>query len=322
MSDSDEPFSHDEAFGRFTRPRRAEGGIKYQAKRRDAPKAWWAQRWLSVLEGFDLGARLQRAKTYARKGQVLSIDIQKGEVSAQVQGSRRQPYTASIKVTPLTAEQWEELGRLFASQAIYSAKLLSRQMPVQIENAFREAGLTLFPQRESDLKTYCSCPDWSNPCKHIAAVYLLLGEEFDRDPFLIFLLRGMDESELLQLLDKEIAASDSGSETAGDLGKDAQDGGQLASGTDVASGFDRPLSTNHADFWIGKPLISNPAGSLDEPEQVATLARRLGAFPFWRGDAEFWPTIEAIYRRASSHTSGLLTNGDVAPERKPKKTKN
>ena len=64
-------------------------------------------------------------------------------------------------------------------------------MPREIEQAFRREGLSLFPTKLSDLKTSCTCPDWSNPCKHIAAVYYLLGEEFDRDPFLIFKMRGM-----------------------------------------------------------------------------------------------------------------------------------
>ena len=71
-------------------------------------------------------------------------------------------------------------------------------MPQDIEPVFAEVGLSLFPAKLQDLKTGCSCPDWSNPCKHIAAVYYLLGEEFDRDPFLIFALwdepRGADWS--------------------------------------------------------------------------------------------------------------------------------
>jgi hypothetical protein len=74
------------------------------------------------------------------------------------------------------------------------------EMPQDIEQAFAKAGLSLFPARHNDLKTECSCPDWSNPCKHIAAVYYLLGEEFDRDPFLIFQLRGMSREEFLGIL--------------------------------------------------------------------------------------------------------------------------
>ena len=73
-------------------------------------------------------------------------------------------------------------------------------MPQDIEQAFADSGLSLFPAKMKDLETDCSCPDWSNPCKHIAAVYYLLGEEFDRDPFLIFKLRGMEREGLVGLL--------------------------------------------------------------------------------------------------------------------------
>ena len=91
-----------------------------------------------------------------------------------------------------------------ARQAIFAAKLLAGEMPQDIETVFEEAGLSLFPAKLGDLETDCSCPDWSNPCKHIAAVYYLLGEEFDRDPFLIFTLRGMDRDELVALLGKPV----------------------------------------------------------------------------------------------------------------------
>ena len=84
-----------------------------------------------------------------------------------------------------------------AEQPIIAASLLSGRMPANIEDTFRAVGLSMFPDQRDDLETDCSCPDWSNPCKHIAAVYLLLGEEFDRDPFLIFRMRGMDREDLL-----------------------------------------------------------------------------------------------------------------------------
>ena len=84
---------------------------------------------------------------------------------------------------------------MLSQQVIFTAKLLAGEMPQDIEQAFTDAGLSLFPAQSKDLDTECSCPDWSNPCKHIAAVYYLLGEEFDRNPFLIFKLRGMEREE-------------------------------------------------------------------------------------------------------------------------------
>ncbi|MEE8296626.1 MAG: SWIM zinc finger family protein, partial [Hyphomicrobium sp.] len=187
-------------FYKPSRPRATKGGIKAQTRRGKFAESWWARRWIDTLESFDIGARLHRGRSYARRGQVLSINIEKGAVSAVVQGSRPRPYRVAIKVKRLSAAAWKKLGKAFAGQALYSAKLLAGEMPENIEDAFKNAGLSLFLSKRRDLHTDCSCPDWSNPCKHIAAVYYLLGEEFDRDPFLIFKLRGMAREELIGIV--------------------------------------------------------------------------------------------------------------------------
>src|SRR5215210_967607 len=193
----------DDDFGRYfppSRPRQAKGGIKAQTKRGEFGTSWWAKRWIAVLEGFNIGARLGRGRSYARGGQVLSIQVEKGQVRAAVQGSRPKPYEIVIQVKTLPAADWKKLAQALSRQALFAAKLLAGEMPQDIEQVFQEAGLSLFPTRLGDLTTKCSCPDWSNPCKHIAAVYYLLGEEFDRDPFLIFTLRGLTRDELLEQL--------------------------------------------------------------------------------------------------------------------------
>ena len=183
-----------------SRPRAAKGGIKSQSKRGTFGESWWAKRWINVLESFNIGARLGRGRSYARSGQVLSIDIDKGVIDAQVQGSRPKPYKIQIKIKPLSAANWQKVGQALSRQAIFAAKLLAGEMPQDVEEVFRSVGVKLFPEKLQDLQTNCSCPDWSNPCKHIAAVYYLLGEEFDRDPFLIFKLRGMGREEVVGLL--------------------------------------------------------------------------------------------------------------------------
>src|SRR5206468_8903950 len=164
-------------------------------------------RWIAVLEGFELGGRLQRARAYARRGQVVSISIEKGRVDAVVQGSRPEPYAVSLETRTLPAAEWARLAATLTREARFAAKLLAGEMPPDVEEAFRRAGLSLFPAQKEDLRTSCSCPDWSNPCKHIAAVYYLLGEEFDRDPFLVFRLRGLDRDELVRLLGRAAATT-------------------------------------------------------------------------------------------------------------------
>src|SRR5438128_9863842 len=90
-------------WGRYQpRPKRqAKGGIKAQSKRGTFGESWWAKRWIAVLESFNIGARLSRGRSYARRGQVLSIDIEKGHVTAKVQGSMSSPYRIEMKVKAL-----------------------------------------------------------------------------------------------------------------------------------------------------------------------------------------------------------------------------
>ena len=81
-----------------------------------------------------------------------------------------------------------------------NSELLAGQMPQAIDEVFVEAGVSLFPKQRADLKTRCSCPDWGDPCKHVAATHYVLGEAFDRDPFLLFELRGRTKHEVLSAL--------------------------------------------------------------------------------------------------------------------------
>jgi uncharacterized Zn finger protein len=183
-----------------TSPKPVKDGIKAKSKHGDIGETWWSQRWIGVLESFHMGARLNRGKSYARRGQVISIDVKKGTVSAKVQGTRKRPYSVTIELPVLSDDEWDTVTGVMASQALFAAKLLSGEMPVTIEEAFDEAGVSLFPQSREELDTECSCPDWANPCKHIAAVYFLLAEQFDEDPFLIFTLRGRTKEEIIAVL--------------------------------------------------------------------------------------------------------------------------
>ena len=272
-------------------PKAAKGGIKAQSKRGGFAESWWAKRWIAVLESFNIGARLGRGRSYARNGQVLSIDVEKGMVTARVQGSRTRPYNITLKVKPLSGADWEKLTKALSSQVIFAAKLFAGEMPQDIEEVFKEAGLSLFPDRLKDLETNCSCPDWSNPCKHIAAVYYLLGEEFDRNPFLIFRLRGMEREELL----------------AG-LGAREEEGSKAKpKGTECPPGIEKlppsvePIAADGEAFWKGRPLPDDFLGEVGIPPMKAALLKRLGNFPFWRGNRLIQDTLDPVYASASIH---------------------
>ena len=261
---------------------KTKGGIKSQSKRGSFGESWWAKRWIATLESFNIGARLTRGRSYARSGQVLSIDISKGEIRSKVQGSRPKPYDVKIKVITLSGADWNKLAGALTTQAIFAAKLLAGEMPQEIEQAFKDAGLSLFPEKLRDLETNCSCPDWSNPCKHIAAVYYLLGEEFDRDPFLIFKLRGATREEFTKMLGATGVAK---ARVEVDETRDAPP--------------PEPLQADIAGFWSGGKLADDFFGEVQLPPVSAALPKWLGAFPFWRGSERFLDAIEPVYKNAS-----------------------
>ncbi|MEK7676716.1 MAG: SWIM zinc finger family protein [Verrucomicrobiota bacterium] len=276
-------------------PRAAKGGIKAQSKQGQFGASWWAKRWIAVLESFNIGARLQRGRSYARRGQVLDIHIETGLIKAKVQGSRPQPYAVEIKVKTLSQNDSAKLGQVLARQAIFAAKLLAGEMPQDIEKAFAGAGLSLFPEKLDDLQTDCSCPDWSNPCKHIAAVYYLVGEEFDRDPFLVFKLRGVDRPKLLALL---------GEETAEPVARRKQRSSVQPEEPRSAPPVE-PLTAEAPAFWQGSAPPAGWLGEVRPPPLTAAMPKRLGNFPFWRANERFFDALTPVYAEAS--TAGLRT---------------
>jgi len=181
-------------------PRPVADGIRARSRRGPIARTWWSERFIEVLESLGVGARLQRGRTYARKGQVIDLTVGPGTVTARVQGTRAQPYRVRIGVAPFDKTEWATVTDALAGDAWYIAKLLAGEMPQDIETVFTSVGLSLFPATATELSMDCSCPDWSVPCKHLAAVFYLLAESFDEDPFGILAWRGRDRADLLENL--------------------------------------------------------------------------------------------------------------------------
>ncbi len=163
-------------------------------------REWWAQRWVDVLESFGWIRRLARARNYAREGHVLALDFRGFKVHALVQGTAPEPYKVSLSLDPFDDEQWQYVIESLSQQAIFSAKLLAGEMPQNIEEVFTSNGLSLFPFTKFDIHSKCSCPDPANPCKHIGAVYYVLGDRFSEDPFVLFQLRGRTKEQIITAL--------------------------------------------------------------------------------------------------------------------------
>ena len=163
-------------------------------------REWWVERWLELLDSYRFKKRLERARVYAREGNVRSIEFRSQKVFARVQGTEVEPYQVSIWLEPFTDEEWQYVIETLSEKAIFSAKLLAGEMPTNIEKVFTSNGLNLFPFRLDDVRSKCSCPDKANPCKHIGAVYYLLGDRFGEDPFVLFQLRGRSKEQIIEAL--------------------------------------------------------------------------------------------------------------------------
>ena len=235
-------------------------GIKAKSKRGDFVKNWWATRWIQAMERVMDRGRLQRGRSYARKGQVLSLEEGQGQVKAKVQGSRRTPYKVTISLTPLSEKDWKKVVTALAERPYFVAQLLAGEMPQEIEEAFQAAKLDLFPSKRELLQD-CNCPDWADVCKHLAAVHYILAERFDEDPFLLFRLRGKAQEEILASLGS----------------------GEAEVATAVPPEYNPapPLSESVNNFWqTGKELESFSV-HITSPEEPYPLLERLGEPDFF-----------------------------------------
>lgn len=190
-----------------SRPIPVESGIRINAARGEIARTWWSKRFLAVLEEIGVGGRMARGRSYARQGQIVSLDVAIGGALAQVQGSRPRPYTVRVGVPAFGKAEWGRLAEALAADASHTAALLAGQMPREIEEVFASVGLSLFPASARDLALDCSCPDVAVPCKHLAAVCYVLAELFDADPFTMLALRGRDRDALLGELRTRRAAA-------------------------------------------------------------------------------------------------------------------
>ncbi len=255
---------------------------------------WWGQRWIEALErlGYDYAARLRRGRSYARQGRVHDLDVEGGEIRALVTGSRPRPYQVTIRVAALADRVWERAIEAMAQRAAFAARLLSGEMPREIDEAFRSARGSLFPERTRDLSTHCTCPDWANPCKHVAAVHYVLGEAFDRDPFLLFELRGRSREQVLNALRRhrapEAAAPPEGHRARPGAGEEAAVAAAGPHGRPGGSPSDEGpagvarRAVDPAAYERFRERTDDLTFHITRPAVSGALLRQIGAPPSWR----------------------------------------
>jgi uncharacterized Zn finger protein len=158
---------------------------------------WWVEQWMELINSYRFKKRLERAWAYAREGNVLSIRFEGRRVHARVQGTEPDPYKVKLWLDVLNEEDWGYVLEALTQKARWSAQLLAGVMPQDIERAFAASGKRLFPFKLQEVRSECTCPDKINPCKHVSAVYYLMGERFSEDPFVLFQMRGRSRAQLL-----------------------------------------------------------------------------------------------------------------------------
>jgi uncharacterized Zn finger protein len=273
-------------------------------------RSWWGQKFIDALEEITDAGRLSRGRSYASGGKVKNFEIQNGRIQAQVRGSvnpyfgvYKEPlYTTEIEIQPISAAKWAAAIAYIASKAGFISKLLLNEIPENIEEAFETLGLHLLPHKRTDLETSCSCPDWSNPCKHIAGVYYLVAAEIDRDPFLLFELRGLSR----QALQDELSKSPLGMALSAELT------GQQTEPVPTESYYTKletkTLKTvpNLRDFWHGKKRLPK-IEPIVQSSVPAILVKKQGDFPpFWHKDQSFIAVMEDLYQRVKTKNNDVL----------------
>ena len=248
-------------------------GIRAQDLRTLARTVWWARRWIASLEAMRLGPRFGRGRQYAVAGQVTELVLEGPHVEATVVGSREAPYRLTLDFTTPDSAARERIAAAIAAEPMMLGRLLTDDLPTEIESLFRTEGIPLFPQAEPlvwsptksvyDVKMHCSCPDWARPCKHLVAVMLLLGEEIAQRPTTLLSLRGIDVEDLvLKIEDLRLKIESSSPKS--------------------------PILNPQSSIFNLQSSISNHQSS---------ILKRLGPIPFWRGTVRCVDSLARIYGR-------------------------
>ena len=299
----------------MTAPRATRKGQRTLRKSQEPlASQWWSQRFTAVLEGYGLGPRMERGRRYARSGKVTDLVVKAGRLEARVQGSRATPYRVSVRSEAASKAQWRSLEMLFASRLGWAAQLLAGEVPANLEAAFAEAGVALFPHRWADLKVRCGCPDVAEPCKHIAAVLYVFAQQLDGDPWLLLAWHGRDRQTLLQALQQGPAGDGaSGGKAGGKQTRRKRAAGKSAwemSADSAEAGGDEALNSELESLppWWPAGLRSRPDPRLQPPDPLPPdpperVLQRLGPLELPGASPDWQERLAEMYRQLVAEES-------------------
>ena len=225
-------------------------------------RTFWGKAWCENLESYsDYSNRLPRGRSYVRNGSVLHLDIRRGEIEALVSGSSL--YKIKIGIKPVAKKQWDSLKRECAGSIGSLMELLSGKLSERVMGVMTGKAGGLFPA-PSEIDLDCSCPDWAEMCKHVAAVLYGVGARLDEKPELLFLLRHVDHKELVSQ-SGAVQALTTGKGTGTEAVLDSEEVGNVF-GIEMAEEPEAPL--------VPVPPVKKRAKAAIKPKKKKAVTRK------------------------------------------------
>lgn len=168
-------------------------GISTRTPRGQIGQSWWARRWLEPFEDTVPRPVLDNGRKYARKGQIVSLEVNPGEISGVVQGTRAEPYRCNVRFPVIDDSVWETALEKLRETSWPIAQLLANRLPEDLEQRLGMEDGQLFPSFSPEPDSFCQCMNGGHLCKHMAAIYYIIAERLDDNPFLLLELRGLPE---------------------------------------------------------------------------------------------------------------------------------
>ncbi len=271
-------------------------------------RTWWGQEFMSAIEQLADSGRLSRGRSYSSPHRIKHIEIDGNFINAHIRGNanayfgvyEEPTYITTIEFEPISRAKWTAAIALMASKAGTISRLLLGEIPDNIEASFTTLDLHLLPASRRDFRTSCSCPDFSNPCKHVAGVFYYIAAQLDRDPFLLFELRGLPREDLKT----ELAKTPLGQALSTSAPAEAP---PVPSEHYYTAPTAAPLEVSLKSFWQGEKPLPQTIEAVSPSAVSAILVKKQGDFPaFWHRDNSFVEAMERLYEYVKSKNQKKL----------------
>ena len=282
-------------------PRRVRHGIKLRGSDGDTARTWVAQRWMAVLEQAIGPQQRLSGLEYARSGQAITCELGAGGVFGSVQGRAVKPYKTRLRIPALAADQWKRIFDAMAAEAVYSARLLAREVPEVLESLLESLQLRLVPMA-AEVVLECSCRA-TGACKHAATLGFLVGQQLNNDPLAAFELRGMPADRVLESLATARARRTTGAAAAHAEPMAPQPIGKAT-----------PLTQCLESFWRPGPELAELQRMPPPHHAPHALLRRMGPSPL-QGRFPLVGLLASVYDTVAERAVRLRDHAERLDER-------